>query len=260
MTTVLSEISEDGIATITLNRPQQHNAMDGEMVSQLNETLGNLQKNPHIRALVLKGNGKNFSAGADLSWMQKMVNFSIEENIKEANALGQCFYQLYHCKFPTIAVVQGAAIGGGVGLAAACQVVLASSEAKFCFSETKLGLVPALIMPYIINAIGVRQTRAYFLTAMPFDSQTALRLGLCQEVASPETLEDRLQIWLSTLLQNGPIALQTVNSLLEPLELLPITPLMVNITAEKIASVRVSDEGQEGLKAFLEKRKPYWIK
>ena len=259
MNTISMFVDHQGIATITLNKPSTHNAFDEEMIAELNAAMKQLDKEDDVKVLLIKSNGRHFSAGADINWMKQVATYSQDKNIKEAAFLGEFFYKIYHFKKPTVAMVQGNTYGGGIGILACCQMVIASSDAKFCFSEVKLGLIPSLITPYIINAIGVRQARAYFLSAKLFDAATALNLGLVHEVAPINELENRTQDWINALLKNGPIAMNTVHNLLKPLESIPISPLVVTLTAEKIAQIRVSEEGQEGLSAFLEKRPPNWI-
>jgi methylglutaconyl-CoA hydratase len=260
MNTILQNIDTHGVGTITLNRPEQHNAFDDHMVNELTKAVEAMKNNPVVRILLLKSTGKSFSAGADLQWMRKMAQFSPDENFQDAHALGKLLFELYHFPKPTIAMVQGPAFGGGIGLIACCHIVIASREASFCFSETKLGLIPAIISPYIINAIGVRQARAYFLSAKTIAPPMALQLGLCHEVVEPVQLPKRALEWIHLLLQNGPHALQEVNQLLNRLQPFPITLDMVTETSHKIAALRASSEGQEGLNAFLEKRKPNWIR
>lgn len=253
-------VSQDnrGVATITLNRPQVHNAFDELMIAELTGALYHLEQEADVKIIVLKSLGKSFSAGADLQWMQKIANYTLDENIKDAQKLGTLMSTLYRCLKPTVAMVQGGAFGGGVGLVACCQIAIASTQASFCFSEAKLGLIPAVISPYVINAIGLRHARAYSLTAHPFDALSAKQIGLCYDVVSPETLEMRVEEIVALLLQNGPEALKAVNSLLHELQPLEINQAMIDKTVQRIANIRVSPEGQEGLKAFLEKRKPRW--
>jgi len=256
--TILTSIDQKGVATLTLNRPECHNAFDDVMINEMIHALLQLEEDKAVKIIVLKSTGKNFSAGADLTWMQKMAHFTEDENIHDAMRLGKLMYTLYYCQKPTIAMVQGAVYGGGVGLVACSHIAIASTDATFCFSEAKLGLIPAVISPYIINAIGIRQTRAYFLTANSFDATTAKQIGLCFEVVKRETLEEKTNDLILTLLHNGPTSVQSINSLLKELSPHPITELIVEKTVQRIASIRVSPEGQEGLKAFLEKRKPAW--
>lgn len=259
MSTVLVDLT-DGIATLTLNRSEVRNAMNDEMINELNAALKSLGENNAVKVLIIKSAGDIFCAGADLNSMKAMLSYTTEENVQDALNLGEFFYQLYHFNKPTIAVVQGNAFGGGIAIMACCNIAIAAENADFCFSEVKMGLIPSLITPYIVNAIGVRLARTYFMSAMYFNARTALQMGLCHEVVAKEDLENHTHQWVSTILKNGPIAMHTIQTLLRPLEAIPISPLVVKLTAEKIAQIRVSPEAQEGLSAFLEKRTPAWIK
>lgn len=253
---VLTEVQANGVGTITLNRPEIHNAFDEVMIASLTEAITQMEQDPFVKIILLQSAGKNFSAGADISWMKKMAHFSMEENLHDAGLLSVLMSTLYNCQKPTIAKVQGAAFGGGVGLVACCHIVIAASNATFCFSEVKLGLIPATISPYVIQAIGPRLARAYFLTALPFHAHDAKEMGLCHEVVAVEELENRTEHVIASLLRNGPQALKAVNALLNKL---PVTPEIINLTVQKLVEVRTSKEGQEGLSAFLEKRSPNWI-
>jgi methylglutaconyl-CoA hydratase len=253
---ILTEMKSNGVGIITLNRPEVHNAFDEVMIQSLTEAIKQMEQDPLIRVILLQSAGKNFSAGADINWMKKMAHFSIDENVHDAGLLSILMSTLYNCQKPTVAKVQGAAFGGGVGLVACCQIVIAASNATFCFSEVKLGLIPATISPYVIQAIGLRQARAYFLSAQPFHASEAKAMGLCHEVVALEELENRTHEVIHGLLRNGPQALKVVNALLNKL---PVTPEIINLTVQKLVEVRTSKEGQEGLSAFLEKRSPNWI-
>lgn len=259
MNSVITKIDKRGVATLVLNRPLHHNAFDDVMIEVLNSEIQKLNEDPHVKILVLSSQGESFSAGADLSWMQKMAHYTLAENVQDAHKLGQLMYNLYHFTKPTIAMVQGPTFGGGVGLVACCHIAIASSKAMFCFSEVKLGLIPAIISPYIINAMGLRNTKAYFLSGLSFDANSAKQMGLCHEVVESQMLAQRCEQLIHTLLRNGPEALKAVNALLNQLQPLAITQQIVDFTVNQIANIRVSPEGQEGLKAFLEKRKPTWI-
>jgi methylglutaconyl-CoA hydratase len=228
------------------------------MIAKMNQALIELADNHLVKVLVVNSSGKTFSAGADVSWMQKMAHYDHAQNFRDAKALGKLMYQLYHFNKPTIAKVQGHAYGGGVGLIACCNIAITADSARFCFSEVKLGLIPAVISPYIINAIGTRFARAYFLSANTFDAKLAQQMGLCHEVVPLAALDNATISMINQLLQNGPKALLAVNSLMNELQSIPITENLANMTAEKIARLRVSAEGQEGLSAFLEKREPSW--
>jgi len=257
---ILVQIDPNGIATLTLNRPDVHNAFDDTMVAEMLRALNDLANDPSVRVLVLKSVGKHFSAGADISWMQKMAQYDEMANLKDADVLAQLMYQLHRFRKPTVAIVQGNAYGGGVGLIACCQMVIAASSAQFCFSEVKLGLIPAVISPYIVKAIGQRNTRAYFLNAKTFDATTAQQMGLCHEIVPLETLDEAAAQLIASLLKNGPLAQVAVNELMDKLQTLDINETLISMTAKTIATLRVSPEGQEGLNAFIQRREPSWSK
>ncbi|MBS0289989.1 MAG: enoyl-CoA hydratase/isomerase family protein [Proteobacteria bacterium] len=253
--TVLTQVLSNHVGIITLNRPERHNAFDETMIKQLTNAFNAMEQNPLVKIILLTSQGKSFSAGADLAWMQRMVKFSQEENLQDATTLQTLMQTIYDCLKPTVAMVQGNAFGGGVGLVACCQWVIAAENAKFCFSEVKLGLIPAIISPFIINAIGARAARAYFLSAKTFDALTAKQLGLCHEVVALERLETHTFEVIADLLHHGPQALKAVNALFNQLP----APEIAKITIQKLVEIRTSQEGQEGIKAFLEKRKPNWV-
>ncbi|MGE3319749.1 MAG: enoyl-CoA hydratase-related protein [Candidatus Berkiella sp.] len=257
---ILLQIDEQGVATLTLNRPDVHNAFDDKMIAEMTKALGELAKDPTVKILVIKSVGKHFSAGGDIAWMQKMIEADELANLKDADALAQLMYQLSRFRKPTLAVVQGNAYGGGVGLVACAHIAIAANNAQFCFSEVKLGLIPAVISPYIVRAIGQRNARAYFLTAKPFDATRAQQMGLCHHVVTPEQLEATANETIATLLKNGPKALLAVNELIDNMQTLDINEERVRMTAKTIASLRISAEGQEGLNAFLQRREPSWAK
>ncbi|AHK80356.1 enoyl-CoA hydratase [Ectothiorhodospira haloalkaliphila] len=251
--------AEAGVATITLNRPDRHNAFDDALIGELTRTLVTLEQDLAVRAVVLTGAGKSFSAGADIHWMKRMVDYSEEENHRDALALGQLMDTLYRLDKPTVACVNGAAMGGGVGLVAACDVALAAPRARFCLSEVRLGLIPATISPYVIAAMGERQARRYFTTAELFDAECARQMGLVHEVAVDEAdLDQILARLLEQLTQNGPQAMSAAKALVRDVAGQPIDAGLLEETATRIARIRVSGEGQEGLGAFLEKRSPVW--
>lgn len=257
---ILVQIESSGVATLTLNRPDVHNAFDDNMIQEMTKALNDLSQDPTVRLLVIKSVGKHFSAGADITWMQKMADADEIANLKDADALAQLMFTLHRFPKPTLAVVQGNAYGGGVGLIACSQIVIAATHAHFCFSEAKLGLIPAVISPYIVRAIGQRHARAYFLNAKAFDAQRALQMGLCHEVVTMDNLETCAQEMITILLKNGPNAQVAVNELINQLQTLEIDEALVSMTAKTIANLRKSPEGQEGLKAFLERREPSWVK
>lgn len=257
---LLSEIDEHGRATITLNRPEMHNAFDDTLIIALTEELSRLDRDTSVRVVMLAACGKSFSSGADLNWMRRMADYSFVENLTDATTLAELMKTLANLSKPTIALVQGAAIGGGVGLVACCDIALATDNAIFCLSEVKLGLIPAVISPYVAAAIGSRATRRYFLTAERFDATEAHRLGLVHEVVRPDELAERAERLSRQLLQNGPYAMASVKALVAEVALSFLDDDLIADTAERIAEIRASDEGREGLSAYLEKRKPNWIK
>ncbi len=257
---LLSHIDNQGLATITLNRPDIHNAFDEELIRLLSQTIGQFDNDPAIRVIKLVANGKSFSAGADLNWMQKMAQYTQKENQADAIRLAHLFEGLTRISKPTIALVQGAAIGGGVGLVAACDIAIAAENAVFQLSEVKLGLIPAVVSPYIISAIGTRAARRFFLTGEKFSAQEALRLGLVHQVVPHDQLAAAAKHFCTNLLQNGPRAMAAAKDLVYRHHNTEHTKEMLTETAGRIAEIRVSEEGREGITAFLEKRKPLWIK
>jgi methylglutaconyl-CoA hydratase len=257
---LLSEIDEHGRATITLNRPEMHNAFDDTLISALTDELKRLEREHSVRVILLGARGKSFSSGADLNWMRRMADYSFDENLTDATGLAELMKTLANLSKPTIALVQGAAIGGGVGLVACCDIALASEEAIFCLPEVKLGLIPAVISPYLAAAIGSRPTRRYFLTAESFDAAEAYRLGLVHEVVKAEDLVAAADRLSRRLLRNGPQAMSSVKALVSEVALGYLDDDLVADTAERIAETRASAEGREGLSAYLEKRNPNWVK
>jgi methylglutaconyl-CoA hydratase len=257
---LLTEIDERGLATVIMNRPELHNAFDDALIAAMTEELRRLDGDPEVRVVLLEGKGRSFSAGADLGWMRRMADYSREENLKDARALAGLMATLDGLSKPTIALVHGAAYGGGVGLVACCDIALASSRATFCLSEVKLGLIPAVISPYVVAAIGSRAARRYFLTAERFDADEARRLGLVHEVLPEETLSERAASLVDLVLRNGPKAMTAAKELVFAVARGPIDPAMLADTAERIAGIRAGEEGREGVSAFLEKRLPAWVK
>ncbi len=252
----LEAIDEAGVARVTLNRPEVHNAFNDDLIAELTAALMRLEQDPEVRAVVLAAEGKSFSAGADLNWMKRMAGYSEEENRADARGLAGLMRTLNELAKPTIALVQGAAYGGGVGLVACCDIAIAATRASFCLSEVKLGLIPAVISPYVIAAIGERASRRYFVTAERFDAETALRLALVQEVVAPEELEAAGRRVLEALLAGGPEAQAAAKRLVRDMAGRPIDDALVEDTARRIAEVRAGGEAREGVSAFLEKRRP----
>jgi len=249
---------KDGVATVRMNRPDVHNAFDDALIATLTAELRRLDELQQARVVVLAANGKSFSAGADLNWMQRMAKYSREENLRDAMALAGLMRSLDGMKKPTIAKVQGAAFGGGVGLVAACDIAIASTDATFSLSEVRLGLIPSVISPYVIAAIGERQARRYFLTAERFDAMEARRIGLVHEVVDSGALDEAVAKMTGQLLKGGPQALAAAKELIADVGRRPMDDALSAETARRIAAIRVENEGREGLAAFFDKRKPDW--
>ncbi len=256
---VFTTIDQRGVATVTLNNPDQHNAFDDTIISVLTSVFSDLSADEKVRVVVLVAQGKSFSAGADLNWMKRMANYNHEENLQDAKALAKMLYTLNTLSKPTIARVQGAAFGGGVGLVSCCDIAIASTRASFSLSEVKLGMVPATISPYVIDAIGPRAARRYFTTAERFNADTALRIGLISECVEEAQLDTTIEHLISSILNNGPSAVSQAKQLIADVSHQPISQTLMDNTSELIASIRSSDEGKEGLSAFLEKRPASWI-
>lgn len=254
-----TEISE-GVATIRMNRPDVHNAFDDALIAAMTAELHRLDQSPEARVIVLAANGKSFSAGADLNWMRRMAKYSKEENLRDAMALAGLMRTLDGVNKPTVARVQGAAFGGGVGLVACCDIAIASTQAAFSLSEVRLGLIPSVISPYVIAAIGEREARRYFLTAERFDAVEARRIGLVHDVVDSGALDEAVAKIAGQLLKGGPHALAAAKKLIADVSRRPMDDALSAETARRIAAMRVESEGQEGLAAFFEKRLPAWTK
>lgn len=258
--TIHTTIDALGRATLLMNRPDIHNAFDDGLIAALTAELKRLEAAPEVRLVLLTASGKSFSAGADLNWMKRMADYSPEENLADARRLAGLMKTLNDLSKPTIALVQGAAFGGGVGLVAACDIAIASPRAAFCLSEVRLGLIPSAISPYVIAAIGPRAARRYFLTAERFGADEALRLGLIHEIVPEEELAAAGERLSAQLLQNGPQALAEAKRLIFDVAHRPVDAALSEETARRISDIRATAEGREGLGAFLEKRKPSWSK
>lgn len=259
---ILLSTDPRGVATLTLNHPEKHNAFDDALIAELTRKLVQLNNDDRTRIVILTGAGKSFSAGADLNWMRSMAKFSEDENIEDALKLAELMDVLNTLRKPTIARVNGAVYGGGVGLVACCDIAIAADTAKFALSEVKLGLVPSVISPYVIAAVGEHQARRYFLTAEAFDAKQAQKIGLIHEVATPDKLDEAIGKEVNLLLKAGPEALTACKELIAANTAASVSTrrALKQKTAQLIAQLRVSEEGQEGLAAFLEKRPPNWIK
>ncbi|HSN41207.1 MAG TPA: enoyl-CoA hydratase-related protein [Burkholderiales bacterium] len=257
--TVISQIDKDGNATVMLNRPEVHNAFDPGMVAALTKTLKKLEADRSVRAVVLLGAGKSFCAGADIAHMKKSAGYSAAQNFKAAQQTARMLYTLYRLEKPTIACIHGAVRGGGVGLAAACDIAIASRAATFRLSEVKLGVIPAMISPYVIAAIGERMAHRYMLTGEEFDAAEAFRIGLVHGITDDDKLGPVVSDMLSRLYSSGPDAVVAIKRLIPVSAHAPIGDKIVDETARRIARIRATKEAQEGLSAFLEKRKPAWL-
>jgi methylglutaconyl-CoA hydratase len=248
-----------GVATVTLNRPEVRNAFDDALIAELAATFKALDDDDAVRAVVLAGNGPAFCAGADLNWMKRMAGYGYEQNLHDAMGLAVMLQTIDRMRKPTIARVHGPAFAGGTGLVAACDIALGTPEAKFCLSEAKLGLSPATISPYVVRAMGERAARRYFLSAEVFDADEALRIGLLSALVPAAQLEAAIESLLRHLLAGGREALAKIKDLIRTVASVPIDDTMVADTARRIAEIRVSPEGREGIASFLEKRKPSWV-
>jgi methylglutaconyl-CoA hydratase len=255
---VLIQTCERGIGTVTLNNPDKHNAFDDKIIEELTAAFEQINNNKDVRVMILAATGKNFCAGGDLAWMKRMASYSYEENINDSKALAKMYNDLNFLAVPTIARVQGIAFGGGVGLVSCCDMALATPDASFSLSEVKIGLIPAVISPYVVAAIGQRAARRYFITAERFDAQTALELGMVSKVVEKEQLDHEIDKLAETLLANSPAAIVGAKQLVFDVAGRKINDELIDSTCERIAEIRVSAEGQVGLTAFLEKRKPTW--
>jgi methylglutaconyl-CoA hydratase len=259
--TILTQIDNRGVAIITMNRPELHNAFDDVFISDMTSVLRELDDDPDVRVVVLAAKGKSFSAGADLNWMRRMAGYSREENLADAEGLAELMRTLDRLTKPTVARVQGAAYGGGVGLVACCDIAVAVARASFCLSEVKLGLIPATIAPYVLAAIGPRAARRYFLSAELFTADEAYRIGLVHQiVANEQELASATDRMVAQLLANGPDAMTAAKELIAAVAGRQIDDALIADTAGRIADQRSSREGREGLAAFLEKRAPSWTK
>lgn len=256
MTEALLIETRGAVRSITLNRPDRHNAFDDVLIRDLTRAF---QAVEGVRAVVLQSTGKSFSAGGDLAWMKRMATNSAVTNLADAKELSGLMEAIDTCPCPVIGVVQGAAYGGGVGLVACCDLAVAAEGASFCLSEVKLGLIPAAISPFVVRAMGGRSARRYSITAEVFNAATALATGLVHEVVPADKLGEVRDAWLVKLLANGPKAMTAAKSLIRRVVDDPLDQALRDWTAEQIAGIRASDEGKEGVAAFLEKRKPIWV-
>lgn len=247
-----------GFATLWLNRPEKNNAFNAEMIRELILAIDTVATNKTLRFLLLRGRGKHFSAGADLAWMQHSATLDYNANLTDAHELAELMYSLHALSIPTLAVVQGAAFGGAVGLVSCCDMAIGADDALFSLSEVRIGLAPAVISPFVVQALGERAARRYALTAERFDGNRARELGLLAEAYPAAELDAQVESWVSNLLLNSPQALLASKDLLREVASGVLSPALRTYTENAIARIRVSAEGQEGLNAFLNKRPPAW--
>ena len=248
----------DKVATVTLNRPDVRNAFNDEVIAEMTSTFNTLGAMDDVRCVVLAASGTAFCAGADLNWMRSMAGYTREQNLADAGRLAAMLQAVYACPKPTIARIQGDVYAGGCGLVAACDIAVSSDVANFCLSETRLGLVPSTISPYVIRAMGTRVAHRYFLTAERFDAAEALRIGFVHEVVTPDALDGKVDALAAALCNAGPSAVRLCKKLLQDVAGQTIDDPLIGLTIASIADVRISPEGQEGLQSFLQKRKPSW--
>jgi len=259
MTSPLLVEFENGVTTLTLNRPEVNNAFDDKVIELLIMALDDCNADDEVKVVKLKGAGKHFSAGADLNWMRRMADLDYSANREDAGQLARLMSTLYNLNKPTIAEVHGASYGGAVGLVSCCDIAIAAERSSFCLSEVKIGLTPAVISPYVVKAMGERQARRYFISAEVIDAQKALDLELVHDVLPAEELTQRVDDLITLMLKNGPKAMGISKALVQKVANEKLDENLNHYTRDLIAEVRVSEEGQEGLTAFLEKRKAGWI-
>jgi methylglutaconyl-CoA hydratase len=251
--------SEKHIARVTLDRPDVHNAFNDDLIKLVTEAFTELGRRDDIRVIILAGNGKSFCAGADLNWMKRMVQYSHDENLEDARALGRMFHAIAKCPKPVIARVHGAALGGGAGLTAACDMAVAVESAQFGFTEVKLGILPAVISPFVVARIGTARAREFFMTGERFLAPVALEIGLVQYVVAHEfALDALIESKIALILTSAPGAVAAAKELIFGVAARPLE-MSLDYTAETIARVRTGEEAQAGMKAFLERQKPPWI-
>ena len=255
---MLDVSKKDGVARVTLNRPELRNAFDDALIAQLKKVFLDVEQDPTIRVMVLAGHGPAFCAGADLNWMKRMAGYSYEQNLADAKGLAEMLATLDRLPKPTIARVHGPVFAGGTGLVAACDIAVGTPEAKMCLSEAKLGLSPATISPYVMRAMGEREARRYFLTAEVFNAQEALRIGMLSMLVKENELDSTIDALLKHLLAGGPQAHAKIKALIRAVAGRRPDDALVAETAKHIAEIRGSAEGREGIASFLEKRKAAW--
>lgn len=259
MNTTLKIDVADLIGSITLNRPDVRNAFNDEVIAEITQAFTELGARDDVRCIVLAAEGSAFCAGADLNWMRRMADYSREENLADAAKLAEMLRVIYECPKPTVARVQGDVVAGGMGLVACCDVAVSVESAGYCLSEVKLGLIPATISPYVIRALGERAAHRYFLTAERFSAQEALRLGFVHEIVSADLLDAKVSEITQALVKNSPNAVKVCKKLVQDVAGQVISQPLIAKTVQGIADIRASEQGREGVSAFLEKRKPSWL-
>jgi methylglutaconyl-CoA hydratase len=257
--TIQLEKNPAGVALVWLNRPDVRNAFNETMIAELTDAFGAVDGDSEMRAMILAGRGPAFCAGADLNWMKKMSGYTFEQNHADALELARMLNTLHTMRKPTVARVHGAAFAGGMGLVAACDIAVAAHGAEFCLSEVRLGLVPATISPYVIAAMGRRAAYRYMLSAERFPAAEAYRIGFVQEICLDEELDGTVNALLGQLVSGGPASQAATKDLIRAVADRPIDEDLIGDTATRIATARASDEGKEGIRSFLEKRKPAWV-
>ena len=250
---------KSGVTTLWMDRPEVYNAFDERLIAELSAVLTELESDAETKILVLAGRGKHFSAGADLNWMKRAAMMSDEENLADAKRFASMLYQLAHFPKPTIARIQGAALGGGTGLAAACHIAIAAENARFSTSEVKFGIIPAVISPYVLRAIGEREAMRYFQTAEIISADEALRIHLIHQVVPLETLDEAITAMADSLKIGGPHAQRAALELIQSIGNMPLDEAVIEATAKRITAQRNTDEAREGMDAFFEKRSPNWV-
>ncbi len=259
MTTTLDVQRSGPVARVFLNRPEVRNAFNDGVITELTQTFTALAADSTLRCIVLGGHGKAFCAGADLNWMRAMAGYSWEQNRADAQALAEMLWTLYSCPLPIVGRVHGDCYAGGLGLAAVCDVLLAAEGVSFCLSEAKLGLLPATIGPYVVKAMGEQAARRWFLTAERFSAAQAHAMGFVHECVAPEALDAKVDEIVAALVANGPMAVRACKSLVQDVAGRAIAAELRADTARRIADIRASDEGREGIQSFLGKRAPNWL-
>ena len=255
MSALRVEIDERSVVRLTLDRPETKNAFDAALVAELTAAAKGID--PAVRVAVLQGEGDVFCAGADIEWMRSMTDYSFDENVADSRRLSAMFAALYALPMPLVVKVQGAALGGGAGLVAVADIAVASTEATFGFTETRLGILPAVVSPYVVRKIGPAHATALFVTGLRFDALRALEIGLVEAVDEPPELDRRVETVIAAILSGGPLAVNAAKRLVREVESRAPSEL-TDLTVDRIAKIRTSDEGQEGMRAFLERREPRW--